>query len=263
MTITLPTDGYRFGYVEYAPGATLGPRVQRNLQLVYFYRGDCRVSVDGTPVVVPHRYGVLLFPGATEYFEFACDTQTHHGWAEYVPGRGEVSPWSALLPIVAPFSDDMLEIARGGFLASRRTTVSMPSARDAVARLLFEAFLSQSEMGVSDERRPTQLARVLGYIDDHWADAIDLPILAAVGAVSTTHLNRLFRRYCATTAMRYLRRYRASQALTLIRGTSLSLQQIAEHCGFANPFHLSRTIAHEFGKPPIEIRRDSRADQFR
>lgn len=254
MNIALPATGYRFGYVEYPPGGVFGPREQTGLQFVYFYTGGCVCTVDDAAHEVPERHGIMLFPGHRETFAFSARTPTHHGWVDREISPAAVAGYAGCRPVIAPVSEELLAIAHGGFLAGRQTIDAAEEARDATARLLIQAFLVRSAVDFRPAELPRQLARVLAYIDDHWHTRLDLSDLADVGAVSGTHLNRLFRRHKGITAMKYLRRYRAERAAQLIRNTSLTLERIAGDCGFANPFHLSRVIHQEFGVPPARLR---------
>ena len=43
-------------------------------------------------------------------------------------------------------------------------------------------------------------------------------------------------------------------AVRMIRSTGLTLGEIAEQSGFANPFHLSRSVKKLTGLPPRELR---------
>jgi AraC family transcriptional regulator len=254
MNVVLPHRGYVFGDVEYEPGAAFGPRMQSSLQLVYVHHGSLVCTVDGRDVPVHAGQGVLLFPGHEERFRFAPDVPTRHGWVERRFEYSAHAHYDGRDPIVGEVHDELESLAIGGLVASQLSGPGAEAARDAVARLLLEAFLVRAGSGAADTGMPPQLARAIAFVDDHWNEHIRLTDLAHTGSVSPTHLNRLFRHHTGTSAMRYLRRYRAERAVRLIETTALTLEKIAELCAFANAFHLSRTVRDEFGQPPAKIR---------
>src|SRR2546421_2502153 len=66
------------GIVLYPPGATLGPRIQMEYQLVLVHTGSVHVTVDGIPRDMPAGHVGLMLPGALGFFAFARDRATRH-----------------------------------------------------------------------------------------------------------------------------------------------------------------------------------------
>jgi transcriptional regulator GlxA family with amidase domain len=51
-----------------------------------------------------------------------------------------------------------------------------------------------------------------------------------------------------------VRRVRLDRAATLLAHSNYTIAQVAEMCGFANPFHFSRRFKEAFGQSPSEVR---------
>jgi transcriptional regulator GlxA family with amidase domain len=78
--------------------------------------------------------------------------------------------------------------------------------------------------------------------------------LAGGVGISGRHLERLFREHAdAKVAARYLE-IRLERARSLLRETSLPLNEIVAACGFQSASHFSRRFAARYGRPPSRIR---------
>ena len=99
-----------------------------------------------------------------------------------------------------------------------------------------------------------QLRPVLGYIDAHLAEPLENARLATFVHASESHFIRLFRRVVGCTPARHVQDRRVHFAADLLARTSLSIDEIAERCGFANRFHFSRVFAQRMVEPPGRYR---------
>lgn len=112
---------------------------------------------------------------------------------------------------------------------------------------------ARSAGDVSSDAR-TQLMPVLRYVDAHLADLLPNAKLAEVAHASESHFIRMFRRVFGRTPARHVQERRISTAADLLLGTSLSIDEIAERCGFANRYHFSRVFAQRMSHPPARFR---------
>jgi AraC family transcriptional regulator len=101
-----------------------------------------------------------------------------------------------------------------------------------------------------------RLHRVLGHIDQHLDQPLDLPRLAAVAHFSPFHFHRLFSAFMGETLGDYLRRRRvevAAQRLLTMR--RLSVLQAALDVGFGSGEAFTRAFKARFGSAPSAWRR--------
>ena len=68
-------------------------------------------------------------------------------------------------------------------------------------------------------------------------------------------LRSLFRRHGSESPSRMIWRLKVEHAIQLLRSTGLTLGEVAAHCGYANPFHLSRAVKKHTGYSPRDMRR--------
>jgi AraC family transcriptional regulator len=101
------------------------------------------------------------------------------------------------------------------------------------------------------------LRRTLAYINDNLAGKITVTTMAGAAGLSPYHFSRLFAQATGHPPHRYVVLRRVERAVTLIRGSGLSLAEIAYRTGFADQSHLSRHIRRLRGLSPKSLRERS------
>lgn len=79
--------------------------------------------------------------------------------------------------------------------------------------------------------------------------------VAAECHVNPAYLCRLFRRFDHETPYRFLLRLRMNAAAERLRQPDAMVKQVAQECGFADPFHFSRAFKSVFGLSPDAFRK--------
>ncbi|MGJ8535172.1 MAG: GlxA family transcriptional regulator [Alphaproteobacteria bacterium] len=108
------------------------------------------------------------------------------------------------------------------------------------------------------ERYNTANAAVVETIEvmeNHVADPLSLPQLAALCDLSPRQLNRLFRDQLEQGTMQFYRELRLKIALNLCQQSTLSIAEIAVATGFANLSRFSAAFRENFDMAPTEARR--------
>jgi AraC-like DNA-binding protein len=254
MRVLLSEIDVTAGVVTYPPGGALGPRWQRDLQLVIVHEGKARVTVDGAPRATLRAgdAGVLL-PGHREQFAFAADRATRHSW---VQGRGEGAPLERLagLPAALPASTALTELVQEAAAVSRTPLSTRRPLLAALGSAALWRYIGEAEARV---RGPGDaVARARAFLHAHAADPdIDLAQAAAAAHVSAPHLVRRFRAELGITPMAYLWQRRVAIGIDLLTGTGLPIGAVAERAGFKSVYHFSRRVRSHSGMAPTELRR--------
>lgn len=94
-------------------------------------------------------------------------------------------------------------------------------------------------------------------MDRAYAQALDVPALAAVAGVSAAHFNRTFRAAFGETPHRYLQRRRVERAMFLLRVTTTSVTDVCFDVGFSSLGTFSRTFKEIVGVAPSVYRLES------
>ncbi|MGH2945063.1 MAG: helix-turn-helix domain-containing protein [Solirubrobacteraceae bacterium] len=240
------------GTVSYPPGGTLGPRRQRDVQLVLVHAGSARVWVDGVERRVAAGEVGLLLPGHRERFAFDPQVETRHSW---VQARVPDPPLERLecLPAVLPLSPALDALVRE---AVATAAAPLPAAGALLAHLFAAAlwrYVGEAERGRPERARPVDDAQ--RFIHAHLHDpALTLGRIAAAAHVTPPHLIRSFRAEHGVTPMAYLWERRVALGVELLVNTGLPLPAVAERCGFKTPHHFSRRVKQATGLPPAALR---------
>jgi transcriptional regulator GlxA family with amidase domain len=136
-----------------------------------------------------------------------------------------------------------------------------PSLAAAVAR---ELVVSVRRRGSDDQLSPYFAYRehlqhevhlVQDWLVEEPGKACSLETLAARAGMSTRTLTRRFREATGTTIKSYSTSLRLEQARSLLQNSSLTIDEVAERCGFSDPRQLRRLWKNVYGIPPSAVRK--------
>ena len=129
-----------------------------------------------------------------------------------------------------------------GAVVSARTSLSE------VLRLLFTRCVERR--GMQSAQPPlSSVARARGYIEDNYAQHVELVQIAEAAGVSRFHLTRIFAEEFGVTPRAYLLHVRLARAKALLsRGASL--KRIAADTGFSDQSHFTRHFRKSYGITP-------------
>ncbi len=102
---------------------------------------------------------------------------------------------------------------------------------------------------------PWQERRAKEMMSEGLRVEVPLAHLAAECGLSVRHFARAFRKSMGVPPHRWLLRRRVDRAMSLLRGSTLSLAEIALTCGFADQSHFTRVFARMTGMGPGAWRR--------
>ena len=249
---------YTFGKTTYLPNGSCGPRVQENYQLIVLLKGSLRLTADRVVYDLNPGDAILKRPGQREFFRFSSTENSVHTWCEVKPHR------------LTRVERRLLNAAGGVFQAPSAVHVLIEeglAVRDqeemteAMAALARACLLRFAQHVQSIRPRGTEAPPHPAYVrareaaSAHYAELHDANDLAQRAGVSATQLRSLFRRHGSESPSRMIWRLKVEHAIQLLRSTGLTLGEVAAHCGYANPFHLSRAVKKHTGYSPRDMRR--------
>lgn len=88
------------------------------------------------------------------------------------------------------------------------------------------------------------------FMLDHLESSISVAEIAAATGLSANHFSKEFKRATGFTPYQWLTRMRIDRAKELLTRASLSLQSIANRCGFSDQSHFCRVFAQQTGVVP-------------
>ncbi len=96
---------------------------------------------------------------------------------------------------------------------------------------------------------------VQDYLTAHAEKKTSIARLAAMARMSSRNLTRTFRASTGVSIAEFRTKVRLELARTLVNDPELTLEVVAERCGFNNARHLRRVWKETFGESPSQARR--------
>jgi AraC family transcriptional regulator of arabinose operon len=246
------------GEVTYPPGGRLGPRWQRDVQLVLVHEGSALIAIDDVPRPVLRPGAVaLLLPGHRERFAFAGDAPTRHSWVQARAPELSVplAVRLAALPVALPASTALAELVHEAVEVARTPLSTACPLLGALCAAALWRYVGEAEARAHGPSGPVDGAR--SFLHAHLAEpGLDLERVARAVHVSPAHLVRRFRAELGITPMAYLWQRRVAAGVDLLAGTGLPVQDVAARCGFRSVYHFSRRIKEHTGRSPTQLRRE-------
>lgn len=98
------------------------------------------------------------------------------------------------------------------------------------------------------------LIKALDFIEKNCHREYEIPELAAYCCLSESRLYHVFKSQLGTTPVRYKNEMRIENAAELLKSTDLSIDAIAEKCGFNSATYFRKSFRESTGLPPSEYR---------
>jgi len=123
-------------------------------------------------------------------------------------------------------------------------------------RILLGYFLNTATPRKAAEfhSRPVRCRRAIAYLQNHYAEPLDIAGLAELCRVSRPYFFALFRQETGMTAQQYLCRIRIEHARKLLLFSPRNVEEIGQEVGWNDPFHFSRIFTRETGLSPAKFR---------
>lgn len=107
----------------------------------------------------------------------------------------------------------------------------------------------------SRERYSSVVRDVLNFVDFHYMEPLSLEGLSNKYAVNKNYLSTRFHKEVGMTVTDYINLTRVRRSLKLLSGSTLSMPEIAERCGFSDANYYARTFRKIHGITPSEYRK--------
>jgi AraC-like DNA-binding protein len=146
--------------------------------------------------------------------------------------------------------------------AARNQPVTPLLMRHTLFQILVTVARSRRALGEPasppDSSAGLSLADIIHVCEEHFAENLSVPQLAARMFLSPGHFTEIFTREVGMPPATYLRRLRLERAQTLLRETSLPVTTVALQVGFSDAAGLSRAFRSAFKLSPLQYRRRKR-----
>ena len=252
----ITTPNVTFGEVRYKPGGFVGPRIQRNYQIVTLHSGSCDVEIDGIKYTLTPGWASLYRPKRREHFMFSKSAETHHTWCHMAPGlvSADLKRQLARAPFTVPCSDAFKHIHAAAFKLRPPLKRQVAAVIDHLAQALFYEYLNMAQEQGVNTRQDAAVSIATRYMEEHYGDDNCLEAAHKASGIARNTLIYKFGDILNTSPSRYLWKLRTEQGVAMLGETGLSVAEIAYRCGFKNPYHFSRVVKALQGSSPRSIR---------
>lgn len=115
--------------------------------------------------------------------------------------------------------------------------------------------IQQETIARSAQNRPFVITEMMRFIEEHALDTFMIENVADSVNLSVSRAVHLFKEHTGKTMIEYAQNIRLSAALNQMKYTNMTLDHIAENCGFGNYPYFHRVFKKAYGQPPGIFRR--------
>lgn len=221
--------------------------------LVYVCRGTLTVETQGRTYTAsadevvlldcrqPHRY---YCKDSVEFLWFHFNGNSSAVYTEYLLEQGDIVFSGEQ---VAELQSDFLNILQ----RARAVVVNEHLLSINISQILYRLTNAQKSSGVAS----SIILPAIHYMRDHFDAPINLDDLAELCLISKPHLIRCFKKDMDCTPHEYLIACRLRHAKQMLVSSSLSVEVIAEKCGFNSASHFTRAFRKSTAMTPSEFRK--------
>jgi len=250
--------------VEFPPAASFGPRELPDYEFVWLLRGSatCTIDTPGRPQrqfdLAPGRL-LLSQPGMTDEYHWTPTAMSQHAYVHFSLATSVPADIRSAWPLTRALTadDPMASICRYLTKLPRSQDPRAVSAVRTSVEFLLHLFVDGplTAAGSDSGRHVNRLADWLAH---RWRTGGVGPVgvgeLASGVGLSPGHLSRISRAEFGVGPAEVVELLRLGRAAVLLRRSNLSVGQVAEACGFVDPFHFSRRFRQAYGVPPRTYR---------
>lgn len=121
--------------------------------------------------------------------------------------------------------------------------------------LLSELLAAKAEASSPQKMQPDFMEELVEYIKENYSDSLSIKELIHMFGISHSHLHREFKKYTGFTPKNYILQIRINNAKTLLKESSLSIEQIAEKTGFNDTAHFIQMFKKHQQLTPLKYRK--------
>lgn len=249
--------------VVYPPGASLARRHGLDFEFVWIMEGASVAYFDDQRLEAPPDTLLLRRPGVYDRYDWAREHRTVHAYFHFacrIPRAGwpPVERW----PMAQrAHGDDILRplfryILNAHLMAEPLRSAMLTPAVDLMLKAFVTGKLSLAAQPQVDLPPPVEKAmecirRATFY---GGVKAVTLADLARAAHVTPEHLCRVFRKSLNLGPLECARLARLQLASMLLGRSAMTIKEVADAAGFANPYHFSRVFRDAYGLPPRHYR---------
>lgn len=220
--------------------------------------GTCEIIAKGKKLEITK--GDLLFIKPGDHYEILIEENQNSGDYHLVCEGDWIEEWwkRSNKPTVARIDLDEKLLALWRHLIIEERRPSSERNRE-LSDYLVRALCISLERAVHETattfNRPYVVTRMMRFIEEHATNAFKVDEVAQHADLSVSRAVHLFKSSVGKTIIEYALEIRLSAAVERMKYTSMTLDQIAEDCGFGSYAYFHRVFQKKYGVSPGVYRR--------
>lgn len=220
--------------------------------------GFCEIGINGKKVVL--KKGGLLLAKPGDLYEIQIkDNQNSGDYHIFCEGSWIDDWWKrSAKPSFSEINLDEKLLTLWRYLIIEERRPSSEENKELSCYLLKSLFLSL-ERAINETtptvNRPYAVTRMMRYIEEHATQIFKVEDVAQHTGLSVSRVAHLFKSSVGKTIIEYSQEIRLSTAVNQMNYTSLTLEHIAENCGFGTYAYFHRIFKKKYGVAPGAYRR--------
>lgn len=261
---------YQFGWEKCEPAHSFGPAARNHYLFHYVISGTGTLAADDSKgntqnYSVKSMQGFMIFPGQITTYIADKDLPWEYVWIEFdglrVKSVLEAAGLTPDSPIYHAKSKELREEMMNEMLYMTKNRDSSPF--HLIGHLyLFLDYLTRSSSSIKltqgSQLRDFYIQEALSFIEHNFQNDISVEAIAESCGLNRSYFGKIFKEAVGKSPQEFLLSYRMLKAAELLKLTSLSIGDIGNAVGYANPLHFSRAFKNVYGISPRDWRNQNR-----
>lgn len=233
------------------------PEGRKDYYLLYCTSGAMMLRLEGEERRMGAGDLAILPPNTPYYYEFDGTGELIYLWTHFTGSAAEDFIQRVGLTVnrlLSVGSDEALAVAFRNLTASFTQMDEWQQTEAAGRLLVLLSMLGRAVKGKHVHSATVPVRRSMAYMEAHYTSPLTLTELAAIECLSVSRYSALFRSCTGISPKDYLIRLRLSGAMELLNRTEMSISQVAQAVGYADPLYFSRLFKTRIGVPPSAMR---------
>ncbi|MBD8069693.1 AraC family transcriptional regulator [Bacillus sp. PS06] len=215
--------------------------------------GHCEIIVNGRKLEVKKGHILLVKPG--DFYELRVEADQKSGdYHLFCEGEWVEQWWKrSVKPTLTRINLDekLLSLWRHIIIEKRRPS---SESNTELSDYLLKALCINLERAVNETTstvtRPPAVTQMMRYIEEHATNPLKVEEVADYAGLSVSRAVHLFKDSLGKTIIEYTQEIRLSTAINQMKYTAMTLEHIAENCGFGTYPYFYKVFKKKFGIAP-------------
>lgn len=261
---------YQFGWEQCQPSHSYGPAARNHYLFHYVISGTGTLMADDTSGItqtysVKSGQGFMIFPQQITTYIADQKLPWEYVWIEFddlrVKGILELAGLTKSAPIYHAHSKEMREVLKEEMLYIARNPEQPPFHLIGHLYLFMDALTrscTREQTNSAGRLRDFYIHEAIAFIEQNFQNDISVEDIAEVCGLNRSYFGKIFKETLGRSPQEFLMNYRMVKATELLKLTQLSISEISNAVGYANPLHFSRAFKNVYGESPRIWRQNHR-----